>query len=74
MRDVNIAFVNELAKISKVLGLDVVDIINGMVTKPFGKGPFYPGVGVGGHCIAVDPEWVRAASKKSGTVKDLINV
>jgi UDP-N-acetyl-D-glucosamine dehydrogenase len=55
VRDVNIAFVNELAKISDVLELDVVDIIDGMGTKPFGKGPFYPGVGVGGHCIVVDP-------------------
>ncbi|MCP4472902.1 MAG: nucleotide sugar dehydrogenase, partial [Gammaproteobacteria bacterium] len=42
VRDVNIAFVNELAKISDVLELDVVDIIDGMATKPFGKGPFYP--------------------------------
>jgi UDP-N-acetyl-D-glucosamine dehydrogenase len=57
MRDVNIAFVNELAKISDVLELDVVDIIDGMATKPFGKGHFYPGVGVGGHCITVDSEW-----------------
>ena len=65
VRDVNIAFVNELAKISDVLELDVVDIIDGMATKPFGKGPFYPGVGVGGHCIAVDPEWLKAASKES---------
>jgi len=48
VRDVNIAFVNEIAKISDVLDLDVVDIIDGMATKPFGKGPFYPGVGVGG--------------------------
>jgi UDP-N-acetyl-D-glucosamine dehydrogenase len=55
VRDVNIAFVNELAKISDALNLDVVDIIDGMSIKPFGKGPFYPGAGVGGHCIAVDP-------------------
>jgi UDP-N-acetyl-D-glucosamine dehydrogenase len=66
VRDVNIAFVNELAKISDVLDLDVVDIIEGMATKPFGKGPFYPGIGVGGHCIAVDPEWLKAASIKAG--------
>jgi UDP-N-acetyl-D-glucosamine dehydrogenase len=52
VRDVNIAFVNELAKISDVLNLDVVDIIDGMATKPFGKGSFYSGAGVGGHCIA----------------------
>ena len=74
VRDVNIAFVNELAKISEVLNLDVVDIIDGMATKPFGKGPFYPGVGVGGHCIAVDPEWLKAASKKAGYMPEIIQL
>ena len=74
VRDVNIAFVNELAKISDVLDLDVVDIIDGMSTKPFGKGPFYPGVGVGGHCIAVDPEWLKAASKRAGYMPEIIQL
>ena len=74
VRDVNIAFVNELARISDVLDLDVVDIIDGMVTKPFGKGPFYPGVGVGGHCIAVDPEWLKAAANKAGYMPEIINL
>ena len=72
VRDVNIAFVNELAKISDVLDLDVVDIIDGMSTKPFGKGPFYPGIGVGGHCIAVDPEWLKSASMKAGFFPKII--
>ena len=74
VRDVNIAFVNELAKISDVLELDVVDIIDGMATKPFGKGPFYPGVGVGGHCIAVDPEWLKAASQRAGYMPEMIRL
>ena len=74
VRDVNIAFVNELAKISDALDLDVVDIIDGMATKPFGKGPFYPGVGVGGHCIAVDPEWLKAASKRAGYMPEMIQL
>ncbi len=74
VRDVNIAFVNELAKISDVLDLDVVDIIDGMATKPFGKGPFYPGVGVGGHCIAVDPEWLKAASRRAGYMPEIIQL
>jgi UDP-N-acetyl-D-glucosamine dehydrogenase len=74
VRDVNIAFVNELAKISDVLELDVVDIIDGMATKPFGKGPFYPGVGVGGHCIAVDPEWLSAASRRAGYMPEMIQL
>ena len=74
VRDVNIAFVNELAKISDVLNLDVVDVIDGMSTKPFGKGPFFPGVGVGGHCIAVDPEWLKDASKKAGFMPEIIQL
>lgn len=74
VRDVNIAFVNELAKISDALDLDVIDIIDGMSTKPFGKGPFFPGVGVGGHCIAVDPEWLKAASQKAGYMPELIQL
>lgn len=74
VRDVNIAFVNELAKISDVLQLDVVDIIDGMSTKPFGKGPFYPGIGVGGHCIAVDPEWLKAASARAGYMPEMIQL
>jgi UDP-N-acetyl-D-glucosamine dehydrogenase len=74
VRDVNIAFVNELAKISDALHLDVVDIIDGMSTKPFGKGPFYPGAGVGGHCIAVDPEWLKSASEKAGYMPEMINL
>lgn len=74
IRDVNIALVNELAKISDVLNLNVIDIINGMSTKPFGKGPFYPGVGVGGHCIAVDPEWLKAASLRAGYMPEMIQL
>jgi UDP-N-acetyl-D-glucosamine dehydrogenase len=74
VRDVYIAFVNELAKMSNVLNLDVVDIIDGMATKPFGKGSFYPGAGVGGHCIAVDPEWLKSASKKAGYIPEIISL
>ena len=74
VRDVNIAFVNELAKISDVLNLDVVDVIDGMSTKPFGKGPFFPGAGVGGHCIAVDPEWLKDAAKRAGYMPEIIQL
>lgn len=65
VRDVNIAFVNELAKISDVLGLDVVDIIDGMSTKPFGKGPFYPGAGVGGALHSCRSGMVKSRVEKS---------
>ena len=74
VRDINIAVVNELAQISEVLELDLPDIIKGMETKPFGKGPYYPGVGVGGHCIAVDPEWLQSATLKAGYSAELISL
>lgn len=73
-RDVNIAFVNELAKIADVLNVDIVDVIKGMATKPFGNGPYFPGGGVGGHCIAVDPEWLKEASMKNGYFPELIQL
>ncbi|MFQ5614230.1 MAG: nucleotide sugar dehydrogenase, partial [Anaerolineae bacterium] len=54
-RSVNIALVNELALLAERLGLDVWEVIEAAATKPFGFMPFYPGPGVGGHCIPVDP-------------------
>lgn len=74
VRDVNIAFVNELAKISDGLNLDLVDIIDSMSPQPFVKGLFYPGAGVGGHCIAVDAEWLKSASEKAGYMPEMINL
>ncbi len=54
-RAVNIALVNELAKLCERMGIDIWEVIAAASTKPFGYIPFYPGAGVGGHCIAVDP-------------------
>ncbi len=54
-RAVNIASVNEIAMICHRLGLDVWEIIDAAATKPFGFMPFYPGPGLGGHCIPIDP-------------------
>lgn len=54
-RSVNIALVNELAKLCEVMGIDIWEVIRAATTKPFGFMPFYPGPGVGGHCIPVDP-------------------
>ena len=65
-RDINIAFVNELAKSFDVLNIDVKEVIEAASTKPFGFMPFYPGPGVGGHCIAVDPYYLIAKAKQSG--------
>lgn len=55
-RAVNIALVNEMAQICHKLGLDVWEIIAAAATKPFGYMPFYPGPGIGGHCIPKDPQ------------------
>jgi len=57
-RSVNIALVNELAKLSHRMGIDIWEVIDAAATKPFGFMPFYPGPGVGGHCIPVDPYYL----------------
>ncbi len=54
-RSVNIGLVNELALMSRRLGIDVWEVIEAAATKPFGFMPFYPGPGLGGHCIPIDP-------------------
>jgi nucleotide sugar dehydrogenase len=65
-RDINIAFVNELAKSFDVLGIDVVDVIKGASTKPFAFMPHWPSRGIGGHCIPVDPYYLIERAKASG--------
>ena len=54
-RAVNIALVNELKLVYDRMGIDVWEVIDGAATKPFGFMPFYPGPGLGGHCIPIDP-------------------
>ncbi|HUG88226.1 MAG TPA: nucleotide sugar dehydrogenase [Actinomycetota bacterium] len=57
-RYVNIALINELAMLSRDLGVDIWESIQAAATKPFGFMPFWPGPGVGGHCIAIDPSYL----------------
>ena len=57
-RHVNIALVNEMAVFCRELGIDLHDAIRCAATKPFGFAPFYPGPGVGGHCIPIDPNYL----------------
>ena len=57
-RSVNIALVNELALLTERMGIDLWEVIEAARTKPFGYMPFYPGPGVGGHCIPVDPYYL----------------
>jgi len=63
-RAINIGFINELKKISNGFGIDIFDVIKAASTKPFGFQAFYPGPGVGGHCIPVDPIYLGWKSKK----------
>lgn len=65
-RDINIAFVNELAKSFSKMNIDTVEVINGASTKPFAFLPHYPGCGVGGHCIPVDPYYLIERAKTLG--------
>jgi len=57
-RFTNIALVNELKRIYALMGVDIWEVIEAAKTKPFGFMPFYPGVGVGGHCIPIDPYYL----------------
>jgi UDP-N-acetyl-D-glucosamine dehydrogenase len=57
-RSVNIALVNEVALMCDRLGIDVWEVIDAAATKPFGFMPFYPGPGLGGHCIPIDPHYL----------------
>jgi len=65
-RIVNIGLINEMALLCNKLGVDVWEIINAAKTKPFGFMPFYPGPGVGGHCIGIDPLYLSWKARSHG--------
>lgn len=65
-RSVNIGLVNEIALMSDRMGLDVWEVIDAAATKPFGFMPFYPGPGLGGHCIPIDPFYLSWKARESG--------
>jgi UDP-N-acetyl-D-glucosamine dehydrogenase len=65
-RAVNIALVNELKMIFDRMGIDVWEVIDAAATKPFGYMPFYPGPGLGGHCIPVDPFYLSWKAREYG--------
>lgn len=65
-RDINIAFVNELAKSFDVLGINLDVVIKAAANKPFAFMPHFPSCGVGGHCIPVDPYYLIERAKQSG--------
>lgn len=65
-RDINIAFINEMAKSFAKLNIDILNVIEGAKTKPFAFMAHYPGNGVGGHCISVDPYYMIERGRQAG--------
>ena len=65
-RAVNIALVNELKTVYGAMGIDVWEVIDAAATKPFGFMPFYPGPGLGGHCIPIDPFYLTWKAREFG--------
>jgi UDP-N-acetyl-D-glucosamine dehydrogenase len=65
-RQVNIALVNELSKVANKLNFSIHEAVRAAATKPFGYMPFYPSIGVGGHCIPVDPSYLSYSAELAG--------
>jgi UDP-N-acetyl-D-glucosamine dehydrogenase len=65
-RSVNIALVNELKVVYAAMGIDIWEVVNAAKTKPFGFMPFYPGPGLGGHCIPIDPFYLTWKAREYG--------
>src|SRR6266403_2112368 len=65
-RSVNIALVNELKLVYRAMGIDIWEVIEAAKTKPFGFMPFYPGPGLGGHCIPIDPFYLTWKAREYG--------
>lgn len=73
-RAVNIALVNELKPVLADMGIDVWEVIAAAATKPFGFQPFYPGPGLGGHCIPIDPYYLTYKAREYGHVTRFIEL
>ncbi|WP_141012878.1 nucleotide sugar dehydrogenase [Nocardioides sambongensis] len=73
-RAVNIALANELAQISHAFDVDVWEVVDAAATKPFGFQAFYPGPGVGGHCIPLDPQYLAWRAREKQVTTRFIDV
>ena len=73
-RCVNIALVNELKVVYGAMGIDIWEVINAAKTKPFGFMPFYPGPGLGGHCIPIDPFYLTWKAREYGQATRFIEL
>ena len=68
-RAVNIGLVNEMKIIGDAMGIDVYEVIRAAATKPFGFVPYYPGPGLGGHCIPIDPFYLTWKAREYGVTR-----
>lgn len=73
-RSVNIGLINEMSMLSNRLGIDIWEVIDAAKTKPFGFMPFYPGPGIGGHCLPIDPLYLSWKSRLHGYEAKLIDL
>ncbi len=73
-RSVNIALVNELAQLCDRIGVNIWDVVDAAATKPFGYMPFYPGPGIGGHCILIDPYYLSWMAREYDFVTNFITL
>ncbi len=73
-RSVNIALVNELKLIYDKMGIDIWEVVDAAKSKPFGYMPFYPGPGLGGHCIPIDPFYLSWKAKQYGQATQFIEL
>ena len=73
-RLINISFINELAIYCQKISIDIAEVITAAATKPYGFMPFYPSIGVGGHCIPVDPIYLANAAKAAGAPTRFIDL
>ena len=73
-RQVNIALVNEIASFTKLINISMNEVVDAAATKPFGFMEFRPGIGVGGHCIPVDPVYLTYSGDKKNLSLDLVKL
>ena len=73
-RLVNISFINEIAQFCAAMNIDVREVVDAAATKPYGFMPFYPGAGVGGHCIPVDPSYLVSKAQEFGAPTRFIDL
>jgi len=73
-RLINISFINEIAQMCDVMGVDVNEVIAAASTKPYGFMPFFPSAGIGGHCIPIDPIYLSHKAKSVGAPSSFIDL